>query len=84
MVESKNRVFSLVQMHCKYLEGLRIEPENLGAELGMTMVLHTNTRKLDFHPHIHAVIPGGAWALTGFEPLPLMKSEPESARQGVS
>ena len=25
----------------------------------MTMVLHTNTRKLDFHPHIHAVIPGG-------------------------
>ena len=25
----------------------------------MTMVLHTHNRKLDFHPHIHVVIPGG-------------------------
>lgn len=23
------------------------------------MVLHTNSRKLNFHPHIHAVVPGG-------------------------
>ncbi len=23
------------------------------------MVLHTNTRALDYHPHIHAVVPGG-------------------------
>lgn len=34
-------------------------PKNLGAEIGMTMVLHTHNRKLDFHPHIHAVVPGG-------------------------
>jgi len=25
----------------------------------MTMVLHTHNRKLDFHPHIHVVAPGG-------------------------
>lgn len=25
---------------------------------GFTTVLHTNTRRLDFHPHIHVVIPG--------------------------
>lgn len=25
----------------------------------MTMVLHTNNRKPDFHPHVHAVVPGG-------------------------
>jgi len=25
----------------------------------MTMVLHTHNRKLDFHPHIHVVVPGG-------------------------
>ena len=25
----------------------------------MTMVLHTNNRKLDFHPHVHVVVPGG-------------------------
>ncbi len=29
------------------------------AELGMTMVLHTHSRRLNFHPHIHAVIPAG-------------------------
>jgi len=34
-------------------------PKHLGAEIGATMVLHTNSRKLNFHPHIHAVVPGG-------------------------
>ncbi len=34
-------------------------PKHLGAEIGTTMVLHTNSRKLNFHPHIHAVVPGG-------------------------
>ncbi len=36
-----------------------MNPKHLGAEIGMTMVLHTNTRSLDYHPHIHAVVPGG-------------------------
>ncbi|MCP3927817.1 MAG: IS91 family transposase, partial [Bacteroidetes bacterium] len=34
-------------------------PKHLGAEIGMTMVLHTNTRRLDYHPHVHVVLPGG-------------------------
>lgn len=29
-------------------------------EIGATAVLHTNTRSLDFHPHVHFVIPAGA------------------------
>lgn len=32
---------------------------NLGADIGMTMVLHTHNRCLDFHPHIHVIVPGG-------------------------
>ena len=36
-----------------------LNPKNLGAEIGMTMVLHTHNRRLDFHPHIHVVAPGG-------------------------
>ena len=28
-------------------------------DLGMTAVLHTHTRCLDFHPHLHIVVPGG-------------------------
>ena len=34
-------------------------PSNLGADLGMTAVLHTHTRDKDFHPHVHVVVPGG-------------------------
>jgi hypothetical protein len=36
-----------------------LNPNNLGAEIGMTMVLHTQSRQLNFHPHIHVVVPGG-------------------------
>lgn len=32
----------------------------LGGNIGMTGVLHTHSRKLDFHPHMHFVIPAGA------------------------
>jgi len=41
------------------LKDFGLNPKHLGAEIGMTMVLHTHNRKLDFHPHIHVVIPGG-------------------------
>jgi hypothetical protein len=41
------------------LKDFGLNPKNLGAEIGMTMVLHTNNRKLDFHPHVHVVVPGG-------------------------
>jgi len=34
-------------------------PRNLGADLGMTAVLHTHSRRLDYHPHVHVVAPGG-------------------------
>lgn len=32
----------------------------LGGEPGFTGVLHTHTRKLGFHPHLHFLIPAGA------------------------
>lgn len=41
------------------LKDFGLNPENLGAEIGMTMVLHTHSRRLDFHPHIHVIVPGG-------------------------
>ena len=41
------------------LKDFGLNPKNLGAEIGMTMVLHTHNRRLDFHPHIHAIVPGG-------------------------
>ena len=41
------------------LKDFGLNPKNLGAEIGMTMVLHTHSRRLDFHPHVHVVVPGG-------------------------
>ncbi len=37
----------------------------LGARLGVTMVLHTWTRDLRFHPHMHAIVTAGGLALDG-------------------
>ena len=48
------------------------DPQRLGALLGITMVLHTWTRDLRFHPHVHAIVTGGGlstddqrWLSTG-------------------
>jgi len=41
------------------LKDFAANPKKLGAKAGMTIVLHTNTRNLDFHPHVHVIIPGG-------------------------
>lgn len=37
----------------------------LGAQLGVTAVLHTWTRELELHPHLHCVVTGGGLALDG-------------------
>lgn len=41
------------------LQDLAANPKRLGAQLGMLGVLHTWSRTLIFHPHIHYLIPGG-------------------------
>ncbi len=33
--------------------------KKLGGCMGMTAVLHTHSRRLDYHPHVHVVVPGG-------------------------
>ena len=41
------------------LKDFGMNPKHLGANIGMTAVLHTHTRQLDYHPHVHVVVPGG-------------------------
>jgi hypothetical protein len=41
------------------------DPKWLGAELGVTSVLHTWTRALLFHPHVHCIVTGGGLSLDG-------------------
>jgi len=41
------------------LKDFGLNPNNLGAAIAMTAILHTHTRRLDYHPHLHVVVPGG-------------------------
>jgi len=47
------------------LQELGRDPKRLGAELGTTCVLHTWTRELLFHPHVHCIVTGGGLSLDG-------------------
>ncbi len=46
----------------KTLLALGADPRLLGAQLGLTAVLHTWTRDLSFHPHLHTIVPAGGIA----------------------
>lgn len=39
------------------------DPERLGATLGVTGVLHTWSRTLAYHPHVHCIVTGGGLSL---------------------
>lgn len=38
---------------------LEFGERRLSAKLGVTLVLHTWTRELEYHPHVHAIVTGG-------------------------
>jgi len=41
------------------LKDFGLNPDKLNGDTGLTAVLHTHSRRLDYHPHIHVVMPGG-------------------------
>ncbi|MGP0066134.1 MAG: IS91 family transposase [Isosphaeraceae bacterium] len=44
---------------------LAADPKLLGAQTGVLAVLHTWGQNLQFHPHVHCVVPGGGLSLDG-------------------
>jgi Putative transposase/Transposase zinc-binding domain len=38
------------------------DPKHLGAEIGFFSVLHSWNQKLEYHPHVHCVVPAGGLA----------------------
>jgi hypothetical protein len=38
---------------------LAADPRHLGAEIGVTAVLHSWSQTLQHHPHLHCIVPGG-------------------------
>ena len=41
----------------------------LGAQVGVVATLHTWSRTLSFHPHLHCLVTGGGWDGTQWRPL---------------
>ena len=47
------------------LQKLAKDPRYVGGQIGMLSVLHTWTRTLEYHPHVHALVPGGGLSADG-------------------
>lgn len=50
----------LLRLAWQTLREFGLNDKQLHGALGATAVLHTNTRSLDFHPHVHFIVPAGA------------------------
>jgi len=46
---------------------LCLDPRHLGGRISILAVLHTWTRTLDYHPHVHCPVPDGALSPEGNE-----------------
>jgi hypothetical protein len=62
--QNKDKIYGLLfRAASKSL--LALAANRLGAEIGITSVLHTWGRNLQHHPHLHCIVPGGGVALDG-------------------
>ena len=59
----------LFQTSAAALQALTLDPHDLGGQIGMVGVLHTWTRDLASHPHVHDLVPGGALSPEGLQGL---------------
>jgi len=58
--QNKAKVYGLLfQAAAGALTTIAADPKRLGAEIGLTAVLHTWGQTLDHHAHVHCVAPGG-------------------------
>jgi Putative transposase/Transposase zinc-binding domain len=52
------------------LKLIAADPKHLGAEIGFFAVLHSWGQALQFHPHLHCVVPGGGLSPDGQQWIP--------------
>ena len=50
----------LIKIAWQTLAQFGLQDKALQGQLGATAVLHTHSRALDYHPHVHIVVPAGA------------------------
>jgi hypothetical protein len=49
----------MLTLAAQTLKDFGVNSKHLGADIGLTAILHTHSRRLDFHPHVHVIVPGG-------------------------
>ncbi len=55
----------LFEVAAEVLGTIAADPKHLGAQIGMTLVLHTWGSALTHHPHVHGIVPGGGLSPDG-------------------
>jgi len=73
VVRSNQKALLPVLFRAAYesLSELCQDPRFLGAQVGALAVLHTWTRTLEWHPHVHVLVPGGGLAADGATWVPV-------------
>jgi hypothetical protein len=66
MLHNQRRLYNLLfQAASATLVTLSADPHRLGAQIGVTAILHTWGQQLRFHPHLHCVVTGGGLSRDG-------------------
>ena len=55
----------LIKSAADTLKELALDGKYLGAQIGITSVLHTWGQNLSYHPHLHCIVPGGGLSRDG-------------------
>jgi len=55
----------LFELAAETLRTIAADPKHLGAQIGVTLVLHTWGSALTHHPHVHGIVAGGGLSLDG-------------------
>lgn len=64
--QNKAAVYAILfRAAAEALTTIAADPKHLGAQIGVTAVLHTWGQTLQHHPHIHCVVPGGGPSFDG-------------------
>jgi hypothetical protein len=64
--QNKAKVYGLLlAAAADTLTTIAADPKHLGADIGVTAVLHTWGQNLDHHPHVHCIVPGGGISPAG-------------------
>jgi hypothetical protein len=59
-LQNKRAIYGLLfQASAATLLKVARDPRHLGADIGFFSVLHTWNQKLQFHPHVHCIVPAG-------------------------